>query len=70
MIDVPDRRSLPPEIITVLRRNAEATMVRHVAAADGRCAYCSITWLHTQTRHPCPPVKIAIAFLRLTEPGV
>ena len=60
--------TLPPEIITVLRRNAEATLVRHVVTVDGRCAYCSMTWLHTDTYYPCPPVRIALEFLRLTEP--
>lgn len=58
--------SLPPEIIAVLRRTAEETLTRHVALLDGRCSYCSATWLHTDTVHPCPPVRIAMTFLQVT----
>lgn len=57
---------LPPEIVTVLRGNAEQILARHVATPDGRCSYCSATWLHTDTPHPCPPVRIAVEFMRLT----
>lgn len=62
----PTGPGLPPEIVTVLRRTAEETLARQVPTRDGRCSYCSATWLHTATRHPCPPVRIAQEFLRLT----
>lgn len=60
------RPRLPTEIIAVLRRTAESTLARHVPARDGRCRYCSATWLHTETDHPCPPARIALEFLRVT----
>lgn len=54
----------------MLRANADAIMARHVATPDGRCSSCSLTWLHTDTMHPCPPWRIAAEFQRLTaEPG-
>lgn len=59
---------LPPEIVAVLRRNAEEILARHVPTPDGRCAYCSRTWLHTDTAYPCPPLRIAAQFLHLTDP--
>ncbi|MGH3647283.1 MAG: hypothetical protein ACRDTM_08910 [Micromonosporaceae bacterium] len=58
---------LPPEIVAVLRRTAEETMRRHQPTDDGRCSYCSMTWLHTDTMHPCPPWRIAAEFRALTE---
>jgi hypothetical protein len=58
--------ALPPEIVAELRHNAEETLARHQPTADGRCSYCSMTWLHTDSEYPCPPVKIALEFLRLT----
>jgi hypothetical protein len=62
----PSRPPLPPEIIAVLRHNAEETLARHVPTPDGRCAFCSMTWQHTTTPYPCPPARIAAEFLRLT----
>ena len=58
--------NLPPEIVAMLRRNAEETMARHRPLPDGRCSYCSATWLHTDTTHPCPPWRIAAEFYRVT----
>lgn len=62
------RPALQPEIIAVLRGTAEQTMARHQPTADGRCSYCSQTWLHTDTMHPCPPYRIAAEFWALTDP--
>jgi hypothetical protein len=61
--------NLPPEIVAVLRRNAEETIARHTPLPDGRCSYCSATWLHTDSMHPCPPYRIAAQFRAVTDPG-
>ncbi len=61
--------NLPPEIVAVLRRNAQETLRRHMPTADGRCGYCSLTWQHVDTAHPCPPWRIAAQFMRLTDAG-
>lgn len=58
---------LPPEIITALRRTAQEITARHRLTEHGRCCYCVQTWLHTDTPYPCPPVRIATSFLRLTR---
>lgn len=58
---------LPPDVVAILLRNAEKTLARHQATADGRCSYCSATWLHTDTTHPCPPWRVAAEFMRLTD---
>ncbi|MGH3737882.1 MAG: hypothetical protein ACRDT6_20065 [Micromonosporaceae bacterium] len=64
----PGRPGLPREIIAVLIRTAEETMRRHAALPDGRCSYCSQTWLHTDIAHPCPPYRIAAEFHALAGP--
>ncbi|MGH3734355.1 MAG: hypothetical protein ACRDT6_01815 [Micromonosporaceae bacterium] len=66
MIDQPGPL-LPPEIIAVLRRTGAQTLRRHAPLPDGRCCYCSATWLHTDAHYPCPPVRITVEFLKLTE---
>lgn len=57
---------LPPEAAAYLRRNAEALLARHKRGPDGRCSFCSRTWLHTDTRYPCYAVRMAQRFLDLT----
>lgn len=59
--------TLPDEIVEALRGNAEATLARHVRMDDGRCWWCSQTWL-PDTTYPCPPVRMAVQFMRLTDP--
>ncbi len=58
---------LPAEIVASLRRTADEIQARHQPTPDGHCTYCSATWLHTDTPHPCPPVRIATTFQRLTD---
>lgn len=59
--------ALPPEIVAELRACAAETLARHQPLPDGRCFYCSATWVHTNASYPCPPVRIAHEFLQLTD---